>query len=46
MLVDLSRNFTIFEGPTDALLFPNNSIALSGINKNSDMFDDIITYVY
>jgi hypothetical protein len=46
MTVDLSRNFTIFEGPTDALLYPRNSIALSGINKNSDMFDDINTARY
>ena len=46
MKVDLSRTFTIFEGPTDALLFPHNSIALSGINKNSDMFDDITTARY
>jgi len=41
MIVDLSRTFTIFEGPTDALLYPSNSLALSGINKNSDMFDEI-----
>ena len=41
MIVDLSKTFTIFEGPTDALLYPNNSLALSGINKNSDMFDEI-----
>ena len=46
MLVDLSRNFTIFEGPTDALLYPTNSLALSGINKNSDMFDEIPTARY
>ena len=46
MLVDLSRNFTIFEGPTDALLYPKNSIALSGINKNSEMFDEIATARY
>ena len=41
MLVDLSKTFTIFEGPTDALLYPKNSLALSGINKNSEMFDEI-----
>lgn len=41
MIVDLSRTFTIFEGPTDALLYPRNSIALCGINKNSHMFDEI-----
>jgi hypothetical protein len=46
MKVDLSKTFTIFEGPTDALLFPHNSIALSGINKNSDMFDDMTTARY
>jgi predicted RNA-binding Zn-ribbon protein involved in translation (DUF1610 family) len=46
MKVDLSRNFTIFEGPTDALLYPQNSIALSGINKNSEMFDDITSARY
>jgi len=46
MLVDLSKTFTIFEGPTDALLWPRNSIALSGINKNSDMFDEIVTARY
>jgi hypothetical protein len=46
MIVDLSRNFTIFEGPTDALLYPKNSLALSGINKNSDMFDQIPTARY
>ena len=46
MIVDLSRNFTIFEGPTDALLYPKNSLALSGINKNSDMFDQISTARY
>ena len=43
MRVDLSRNFTIFEGPTDALLYPTNSLALSGISKNSDMFDQVPT---
>jgi hypothetical protein len=46
LTVDLSKTFTIFEGPTDALLYPKNSIALSGINKNSDMFDDITTARY
>ncbi len=46
MLVDLSKVLTIFEGPTDALLYPRNSIAVSGINKNSDMFDDMVTARY
>jgi len=41
LIVDLTKTFTIFEGPSDALLYPRNSIALSGVNKNSDMFDEI-----
>jgi len=46
MIVDLSNTFTVFEGPTDALLYPQNSIALSGINKNSDMFDEFTNVRY
>lgn len=38
--VDFTRTYTIFEGPMDWLLYPKNSLAISGISKNSDMFDD------
>ena len=41
MIVDLTKTFTIFEGPSDALLYPRQSIALSGVSKNSEMFDEI-----
>jgi hypothetical protein len=37
---DFTSTFTIFEGPMDHLLYPKNSIAISGAGKNTDMFDD------
>lgn len=38
--VDFSRTFTVFEGPIDHYIYPRNSIAISGANKNSVMFDN------
>ena len=37
---DFTKEFTIFEGPMDYLLYPRNSLAISGAGKNTDMFDD------
>jgi hypothetical protein len=45
MLVDFSRSVTVFEGPIDSLLIPN-SIATSGADKPTDMFDEIPTIRY
>lgn len=36
---DLTQPFVIFEGFSDSLSYPGNSISLSGVDKNSDMFD-------
>lgn len=38
--VDFTKPFYIFEGPLDCFLYPGNSIAVSGSDKNTDMFDD------
>lgn len=43
--VDLTRDFYVFEGPIDSF-HVGNSIALSGINKESIDFDDIPTVKY
>jgi len=43
--VDLSRDFTIFEGPIDAM-FMNNSIGLTGVKKKIVDFDEIPTARY
>ena len=43
--VDVTRDFTIFEGPFDSL-FMNNSIALFGINKETFAFDELPTVRY
>lgn len=37
--VDFTKKFTVFEGPIDSFLFPN-SIAITGVNKRTDMFDE------
>ena len=44
-LIDFSKPVTIFEGPMDAILC-SNSIALSGVDKPTEMFDDISTVRY
>lgn len=43
--VDLSREFTVFEGPIDAM-FMNNSIGLTGVKKQIADFDEIPTTRY
>lgn len=43
--VDLGRDFTIFEGPIDAM-FMNNSIGLTGVKKKIVDFDEIPTARY
>ena len=45
MLVNFEKPVTVFEGPIDALLCPN-SISISGIDKPTEMFDDIPTIRY
>lgn len=42
---DFSKPVTIFEGPIDSFLIPN-SIALTGADKPTEMFDDISTIRY
>jgi hypothetical protein len=42
---DFSRTTTIFEGPIDSFLI-TNSIAITGSDKPTDMFDDISTVRY
>ena len=44
-LVDFMKPVTVFEGPIDALLC-SNSIAISGVDKPTDMFDEITTVRY
>jgi len=44
-LVDFTRPTTVLEGPIDSILC-NNSIALSGIDKETSMFDEISTIRY
>lgn len=45
MQVDFSRPTTVFEGVIDSLLQPN-SIAITGADKPTEMFDDISTVRY
>lgn len=45
MQANFERPVTVFEGPIDSLLCPN-SISISGIDKPTDMFDDIPTIRY
>ncbi len=45
MNVDFSKSVTIFEGPIDSF-FVKNSIAITGVDKPTDMFDDISTIRY
>lgn len=40
--VDLLKTFTLFEGPLDAL-FMRNSIGISGINRDTSMFEEFDT---
>lgn len=42
---DFSKPVTIFEGPIDSFLM-NNSIAITGSDKPTEMFDDISTIRY
>lgn len=42
LTVDFTKTVTIFEGPIDSM-FMQNSIAMTGVTKNSDIFDDIPT---
>ena len=42
---DITRDFTIFEGPFDSF-FWNNSIALAGIDKETFAFDELPTVKY
>jgi hypothetical protein len=44
-LVDFTQPVTIFEGPIDSLIC-KNSIAISGVDKPTEMFDDIPTVRY
>jgi len=39
--IDFSTEFTIFEGPIDSDLYPHQSIATCGVEKSSDMFDEL-----
>jgi len=43
--VDFMQSVTVFEGPIDSLLC-KNSIAISGVDKPVDMFDEIPTVRY
>ncbi len=43
--VDMGRDFTIFEGPIDAM-FMNNSIGLTGVKKKITDFDEVPTARY
>jgi hypothetical protein len=45
MSVDFTKPVTVFEGPMDAFLL-SNSIALCGIDKPTEMFDEIPTVRY
>jgi len=38
--VDFTKPYAIFEGPIDSFLYPGNSLAVSGSDKNTEMFDD------
>jgi hypothetical protein len=43
--IDLSRIFTIFEGPIDAM-FMKNSLALTGVSKSTFNFDELDSVRY
>lgn len=45
MLADFEKPVTIFEGPIDSMLL-SNSIAISGSDKPTEMFDEIPTVRY
>jgi hypothetical protein len=45
MIADFSRPVTVFEGVIDSLLY-RNSIAITGADKPTEMFDDIPTVRY
>jgi hypothetical protein len=42
---DLSRDFTVFEGPIDAM-FMRNSVALTGVHKTTFNFDELDSVRY
>lgn len=43
--LDFARDFTVFEGPIDAM-FMRNSIGLTGVRKNVDDFDELDSVRY
>jgi hypothetical protein len=43
--LDFSRDFTVFEGPIDAM-FMQNSIGLTGVKKNVEDFDELDSVRY
>lgn len=43
--LDFARDFTVFEGPIDAM-FMRNSIGLTGVKKNVDDFDELDSVRY
>jgi hypothetical protein len=45
MQADFEKPVTIFEGPIDSMLL-SNSIAISGADKPTEMFDEIVTVRY
>ena len=45
MHVNFERPVTVFEGPIDSMLY-SNSLAIAGIDKPTQMFDDISTVRY
>ncbi len=45
MSTDFTKPVTIFEGPIDSFLV-RNSIAITGIDKPTEMFDDIVSIRY
>ena len=45
MHVNFERPVTVFEGPIDSMLY-SNSLAISGIDKPTQMFDEISTVRY
>lgn len=45
MSTDFTKTVTIFEGPIDSFLV-KNSIAITGVDKPTEMFDDISTIRY
>ena len=45
LLVDFTKPVTVFEGPIDSFLC-SNSLAISGVDKPTEMFDEIPTVRY